>query len=205
MSRHMSYMLFDGEALMAVEVETAVRRKFTREEYHRMGEVGILKPTDRVELIRGEIVEMSPIGRRHRAFVDNLTALLVVRFAGRAIVSVQQPVVLSDDTEPQPDLQILRRRSVPYKEREAFAEDTGLVIEVAETSLRYDRSVKLRLYAEAGIPEYWIVDCATESVEIHRTPQADGYRDITRVTEPGAAISPQAFPEVTLTLAEIFA
>ncbi|HYE93672.1 MAG TPA: Uma2 family endonuclease [Terriglobales bacterium] len=189
---------------MAVEVRTA-RRKFTREEYHRMGEVGILKDTDRVELIRGEIVEMSPAGRRHRAFVDNLNSLLMPRLAGRAIVSVQNPVVLSDDTEPQPDLQILRRRSVPYKEREAFAEDTLLLIEVAETSLRYDRSTKLRLYAEAGIQEYWIVDCAAEAVQIHRSPHAEGYREVLRVTEAGATVSPLAFPDVTLTLAEIFA
>jgi Uma2 family endonuclease len=197
-------MLIDGEGGMAVESITA-RRRFTREEYHRMGDVGILKPTDRVELIRGEIVEMSPAGRRHRAFVDNLTDLLTPRLTGRALVSVQNPVVLSDDTEPQPDVQILRRRPVPYKEREAFSEDTLLLIEVAETSLRYDRSIKLRLYAEAGIPEYWIVDCAVEAVEIYRSPHAEGYRDVLRVTEAGAAVSPQAFPDVTLTLAQIFA
>jgi Uma2 family endonuclease len=204
MSRRISYMLFDGEEIMAVEVATA-RRRFTREEYHRMSEVGILKPTDRVELIRGEIVEMSPIGRRHTAFVDNLNELLVTRLTGRAIVSVQNPVALSDDTEPQPDLKVLRRRLPPYKEREAFGEDTLLLIEVAETSLRYDRSTKLRLYAEAGIPEYWIIDCAGESVEIHRTPEADRYRDVVRVADAGATITPQAFPDAALTLAEIFA
>ena len=189
---------------MAVEVATA-RRKFTRAEYQRMGEVGILKPTDRVELIRGEIVEMSPAGRRHRAFVDNLTALLVPRLGERAIVSIQNPVVLSDDTEPQPDVQLLRRRAVPYKEREAFSEDTLLLIEVAETSLRYDRSTKLRLYAEAAIPEYWIVDCAAEAVEIHRSPHAEGYADVLRVTDANATVSPQAFSDVTLTLVQIFA
>ena len=128
-------MLVDGEGGMAVESVTA-RRKFTREEYHRMAEEGILKPTERVELIRGEIVEMSPAGRRHRAFVDNLNGLLTPRLAGPAIVSFQNPVVLPDDTEPQPDVQLLRRRPVPYKEREAFSEETLLLIEVAETSLR---------------------------------------------------------------------
>ena len=154
----------------------AARRLFTREEYHRMGEVGILKPTDRVELIKGEIVEMSPIGRRHVAFVDNLNQLFVTRLAGRARVSVQNPVALSDDTEPQPDIKILRRRPVPYKEREAFAEDTLLLVEVAETSLAYDRSTKLRLYAEAGIPEYWIVDPAQEQVTVLTLPEgAESY------------------------------
>jgi Uma2 family endonuclease len=189
---------------MAVEVATA-RRKFTREEYHRMGEVGILKATDRVELIRGEIIEMSPIGRRHAAFVDNLTQLLVTRLAGRGIVSVQNPVVLADDSEPQPDLKILRRRPVSYKDREADASDTLLLIEVAETSLAYDRSTKLRLYAETGIREYWIVNCPAESLEIHRARHAEGYRDVTRVTGADATVSPEAFPDVTMTLREIFA
>ena len=123
---------------MAVEA-AAARRRFTREEYYRMAEVGILRPRDRIELIRGEIVEMSPIGRRHRAFVDNLNRLLVMALGNRAIVSVQQPVVLADDTEPEPDLTVLRHRPVPYKDREAYAEDVLLIIEVADTSLAYDR------------------------------------------------------------------
>ena len=152
----MGYMLVDGEAGMAVEIETN-RKRFTRAEYYRMVEVGILKPDDRVELIRGEIVEMSPIGPRHRAFVENLTMLLAPRLVGRAIVSIQLPVALADDTEPQPDVKVLRRRAdVPYKEREAWGEDVVLVMEVSDTSLRYDRGTKLRLYAGAGIPEYWI-------------------------------------------------
>ena len=87
-----------------------------------MAEAGILKPAERVELIRGEIIAMSPPGRRHVAFVDNLNRLLVTRLAGRAIVSIQNPVVLADDTEPQPDIAVKRLRPVPYKEREAFAD-----------------------------------------------------------------------------------
>jgi len=188
---------------MAVEVGAA-RRLFTREEYHRMAEVGILKPRDRVELIKGEIIEMSPIGRRHVAFVDNLTHLMVTRLAGRARVSVQNPVVLAADTEPQPDLSILRPRAVPYKDRQAHAEDVVLVIEVAESSLYYDRSTKLRLYAAAGIAEYWVVDCAAESIDVYRTPEAGGYRDVRRVTGV-ATIALQAFPDVSLTIGEIFA
>jgi Uma2 family endonuclease len=188
---------------MAVEL-AAARRLFTREEHHRMAEVGILKPSDRVELIRGEIVEKLPAGRRHQAFIDNLNQLLVLRLAGRAIVSVQNGVVLGDDTEPEPDLKILRRRTLPYKEREAHAEDVLLLIEVAESSLAYDRSTKLALYAEAGIPEYWIVNCPAERIEIHRTPDGDRYRDVRRV-EAVATVTLQAFPDVALTLAEIFA
>ena len=92
---------------------------------------------------------------------------------------------------------------MPYKEREAFKEDALLLIEVAESSLAYDRSTKLRLYAEAGIPEYWVVDCLAESVEIHRGPAAGRYRDVSRV-EGAASVSPQAFPDVVLRLADIF-
>jgi Uma2 family endonuclease len=189
---------------MAVETVVA-RRLFTREEYHRMAEVGILTCNERVELIRGEIITMSPQGRRHRAFIDNLTHLLDTALVGRAIVSIQMPLVLTEDTEPEPDIQILRRRAVPYKDREAAADDALLVIEVAQTSLAYDRSTKLRLYAETGIPEYWVVDCVAESIEIHRAPQTDGYRDVARVAGAGATASLLAFPDVVLRLAEIFA
>lgn len=92
----------------------------------------------------------------------------------------------------------------PYKEGEANAEDVLLLIEVAESSLAYDRSTKLRLYAEAGIPEYWVVDCVAESIEVHRTPDPGGYRDVSRVAG-AAALALQAFPDVTLTVAAIFA
>jgi len=169
-----------------------------------MAEVGVLKLTDRVELIWGEIIEMFPRTRRHIAFVDNLTQLLVLRLAGRAIVSVQNPIVLSEDTEPQPDLAIRRRRAVPYKDREAYAEDVLLLIEVADTSLRYDRSTKLRLYAAAGIPEYWLVDCTTESIEVFRSPDAEGYRDVSRIEGEGT-LTVEAVPDVTLQVGEIFA
>jgi Uma2 family endonuclease len=188
---------------MALEV-AARRRRFTRKEYSHMAEVGILGPRDRVELIRGEIIEMSPIGRRHAAFVDNLTRLLVLRLGDSAIVRVQGAVALADDTEPQPDLAVLRRGAVPYKLRDAWAEDALLVIEVAESSLAYDRSTKMRLYAEAGIPEYWVVDCAAETVEVHRESGPDGYRDV-RLVAGEATLAPQAFPDVELRTTDIFA
>ena len=127
---------------------------------------------------------MSPPDRRHVAFVNNLTQLLVTRLAGRAIVSVQNPVALADDSEPQPDLAVVRRRAVPYEEAEIVTDDVLLLVEVAESSLACDRSTKLRLYAEAGVAEYRVVDGAAERIEVHRTAE---------------------FPDVTLTLAEVFA
>jgi Uma2 family endonuclease len=189
---------------MAIE-RAATRRRFARAEYHRMAEAGILGEDDRVELIRGEIVEMSPIGRRHRAFVGNLNQLLAVRLAGRAVVWMQNPIVLAEDTELQPDVVVLRRGAVSYRDRDASGEDVLLLIEVAESSLAYDRSTKLRLYAEAGIPEYWVVDCAAETVEVHRAPTGpDGYRNVTLVTGT-ATPALQAFPDVGLAATEIFA
>ncbi|HEU4371820.1 MAG TPA: Uma2 family endonuclease [Methylomirabilota bacterium] len=188
---------------MAVEV-AATRRRFTRSDYHRMVEVGILGEDDRVELIRGEIVEMSPIGRRHRAFVGNLAQLLIVRLAGRALVWVQSSIVLAEDTEPEPDLAVLRRGAVPFKERDAWAEDVLMLIEVADSSLAYDRSTKLQLYAEAGIPEYWVVDCAAEAIEVHRNPGPEGYRDTSRAAGT-VTLTLQAFPDVELTTPEVFA
>ena len=110
---------------------------------------------------------------------------------------------VSDDTEPEPDLTALRQRS--YKHAEPAVADVLLLIEVAETSLRYDRVTKRPLYAEAGVPEYWIVDCGAESIELHRGPADGGYRDVTRVTGAAESVSLLAFPDLVLNLAEIFA
>jgi Uma2 family endonuclease len=188
---------------MAIEIAHQTRRRFTREEYHRMAEVGILRPKDRVELIRGEIVEMSPIGKRHKVDVDSLTMFLASRLVDRAIVRVQSSIVLGDDTEPEPDLVLLRPRP-NYREVDATAEDVLLLIEVAESSLPYDRTTKLRLYAESGIAEYWIVDSVARAVEVHRTPRGGAYEDVRRLTGD-ATVSPLAFPDVALPLAKIFA
>jgi Uma2 family endonuclease len=119
-------------------------------------------------------------------------------------VSVQNPVVLAGDTEPQPDLAVVRCRAVPYREAEIATDDVLLLIEVAESSLAYDRSTKLRLYAEAGVAEYWVVDAAAERIEVHRTAEAGGYRDVSRLAG-SATVGLGAFPDVVLTLAEIFA
>jgi Uma2 family endonuclease len=179
------------------------RRRFTRSEYYRMVEAGILGKRDQVELIKGEIVEKFPMSLRHRAFVMNLSQPLIVRLDGRARVSVGTAVALADDTDTEPDLAVLRLRTPSFKIREPFAEDALLVIEVAGVSLAYDRTTKLRLYAEAAIPEYWIVDCTTETVEVYRNPGSESYRDVTSASGT-ATLTLQAFPDVELTPTEIF-
>jgi Uma2 family endonuclease len=155
-----------------------VRRRFTVHDYHRMGEAGILHEDDRVELIEGEIVEMAAIGTRHFVCVNQLNRLLVRGVGDEAIVSVQNPVRLDEHTEPQPDLTVLRVRD--YRESLPMPGDVLLLIEVSDTTLAYDRGVKLPLYARAGILEVWIVDLAGEVIERHTGPSADGYRSFER-------------------------
>ena len=185
---------------MAVDIERE-RRRFTIEEYERMAETGILERDERVELIEGEIVEMSPIGSPHAAFVANLNHLLVHAVGDRALVWPQGPVRVPPRSVPQPDLALLRPRS--YVREAATIADVLLVIEVADTSLRYDRTVKLRLYARAGIPEYWIVDANTETLEIYRSPSGERYADLTRPSRDDR-VALLAFPEAALPVASIF-
>ena len=130
---------------MAVELR---RYRFTTTEYDRMAEAGVLGEDDRVELIEGEILEMSPMGRRHAACVDRLTRLLVRGVGDAAIVRVQNPIVLSDHNEPQPDLALLRPRVDFYTAEHPGPEDALLVVEVSDSSVEYDRQIKVPLYAQ---------------------------------------------------------
>ena len=179
---------------MAVEI---LRRRFTVDQYHRMAEAGVLTEGDRVELIEGEIVEMTPIGSRHAAAVDRLNALVGAALRGRAIVRVQNPVRLGARSEPQPDLAVLRLRVDFYAGAHPGAGDVLLVVEVADASLDYDRAVKLPLYARAGIPEAWLVDVERPALTVHRAPSADGYRDV-REARAGERLTLVAFPETSL-------
>ena len=141
------------------------RRRFTAEEYHKMGEAGILGRDERVELIEGEVVEMNPIGSRHAACVRRLTRLLSRQLGDDLLLDVQNPVRLNRGLEPQPDLAVVRARD--YGENLPGPKDVPLVIEVADTSLAYDRGVKLPIYVGAGIREVWLVDLAGGTVERH--------------------------------------
>jgi Uma2 family endonuclease len=185
---------------MEAQVECA-RRLFTVDEYMRMGEVGILGEDERVELIRGEILTMAPIGTRHAAFVDRFTRLLVTALGERAWVRVQGPVRLFSDTMPEPDLAVLRPRD--YRDAHPAPADVLLVIEVAETSLAYDRGRKAALYAEAGIPEYWVADAVGEAIEVRGDPHGQHYRRSARLTGR-ASVSPLAFPDIAVGLSDIF-
>ena len=177
------------------------RRRFTVDEYYRMGEVGIFTETDRVELIDGEILKMSPIGPRHSQCVATLNERLVLPLAGRAILRPQLPLRISSNTEPQPDIMLVRPGARYWKEHPR-PEDVLLLVEVAETSYRYDHDVKLPRYARENIREVWIVDLVRGVVEVYREPAPNGYRFERRV-ERGGTLTPSAFPDVTIAVDEI--
>ncbi len=184
---------------MSVQI---AKRWFTVTEYNRMGETGILKEDDRVELIEGEIVEMSPIGRRHAACVDRLTELLSERLWRRAIVRVQSPIVLNDYAEPQPDVALLRRREDFYERSLPTPDDVLLIVEVADTTLEYDRQIKVPLYARAGISEVWIVNLSDGQVEVYTQPAEGAYRNVRRYGR-GEAINSTDAAGLTLSVDEI--
>ncbi|MFQ5676610.1 MAG: Uma2 family endonuclease [bacterium] len=179
-----------------------VRRLFTVEEYYEMAHSGILSEEDRVELLAGEIVEMSPIGSRHAACIKYLNQVFSKLLGDLAVVSVQDPVRLTPYSEPEPDLALLRPREDFYAQAHPKPQDVFLVIEVSETSVETDREVKLPLYAEAGIPEVWIFDLEARCVEVYRKPFERAYSVIERCS-PKQQLSPQAFPQVKVDLEDI--
>ncbi len=173
------------------ELAGAKRRLLTVHEYHRMGEVGILHEDDRVELIEGVLIQMPAIGTSHFNCVNALNRLLVLGAGDEAIVSVQNPVRLSEHGEPQPDLALLRPRD--YGESLPGPADVLLLIEVSDATLSYDKNIKLPLYAHAGIREVWIVDLPNETVEIHAEVSGGGY-DLVRRFRRGDTLRPGALP-----------
>lgn len=174
------------------------RHRFSVEEYHLMGEAGIFGEDDRVELIDGEVVEMTPIGWRHAQVVTGLTdALADFREVGGYAVSVQNPLSLDDHGEPQPDLALLRRDRETG--RLPAAGDVLVVVEVSDTSVAYDRDIKLPLYAGSGIAEAWLVDLTTDRVEVCTDPQeaAGGYGKV-EVYGRGEALRSRSVPGLEL-------
>jgi Uma2 family endonuclease len=178
----------------------AERYRFTVDEYHRLIDAGIFHDDDRVELLDGEIFVMTPIGRLHTSVVDRLTRVLVSRLGDRAIVRVQGPVPAGPRSEPEPDIAVLRDVSDFYAMTPLEPDRVLLVVEVADTSLAYDRA-KLRIYAAAGISEAWIVNLTTGVVEVLRKPDGGIYRE-TEVRHRGERLAPSAFPDFVLTVDE---
>ncbi len=184
-------------------METEVTRKlFTVDEFCRMGEAGIFGEEPRLELIEGEILEMSPVGIRHMSCVNRASALFAGRLAGRAMFSVQNPVLLSNDTMPQPDIVLAKPRENFYSDRRISPEDTLLVLEVSDTTLRYDRKRKMPLYAKWGVPELWIENLENDVVLVFRDPGLSGYANALTLRR-GESISLVAFPQIRFTVDEL--
>lgn len=154
---------------------------FTVDDYHAMGEAGILTEDDRVELIEGHLVAMSPIGSRHAACVKRLNQLLTQCAKGRVLVGVQDPVRLGTYSEPEPDVALLRPRADFYAERHPGPEDVLLLIEVADTTAETDRRVKAPLYARSSVAELWLILLDEDCVEVYRHPSERGYKEMRRL------------------------
>jgi Uma2 family endonuclease len=180
------------------------RRRFTVEEYHRMGEAGVLGDEhERLELIGGQIVVREPTGSHHAGTVDRLNQLWTSRMGVRVIVRVQNPVQFpKEDSELQPDIMLLAPRADFYTASHPLADDVLLLIEVADTSLRLDRRVKIPLYARVGIRDMWLCDLVSGRVEVYREPEGDRYRTV-RSVQRGGSLTPAAFSDITVRVEDL--
>ena len=179
------------------------RHRLTVHDFHRMGETGILPVEGRLELIEGEIIAMAPIGSRHAAIVKQLNTLFVRAAGARFIVSVQDPIILGEHSEPEPDLALIQPRDDFYALALPRADEVLLIVEVADTTLRYDREIKIPLYARHGIPEVWLIDVDGRTLTVFETPADGRYRNERRV-RPSGALAPKALPGVEVDLSRLF-
>ena len=181
---------------------TPTKHRFSVSEYYRMAETGVLKPDARVELLNGEIIDMSPIGPFHGGVVNYLVDVFTAACKGRWRTTVQNPVRLDDHSEPQPDLVLARPTPDFYRKRHPQPEDVFLLVEVSDSTLEIDQEDKLPAYDRAGIPEAWIVNLNELIVEVYREPNFTGYGSRT-ILKAGDQAVPLAFPDVAVDVAEL--
>lgn len=179
------------------------RYRLTVAAYHQLGGIGVFNENSRVELMNGELITMPPIGEQHAGHLDRVAQHCFQGAFVKAIVRVQSPIQLDDHSEPQPDLTLLRPREDFYTHSHPRPEDVLLLIEVSDSTLRYDREVKVPHYARAGVPEVWILDIAHQRLEIYRRPSADGYRQIL-YPELQEQIAPVLLPELLFSVEQLF-
>jgi len=184
-------------------VFTPTRYKWTVDDYHKLVDAGVFTAESRVELIEGELIEMAPVGGQHVSTVNRLNKMLVLAVGNHGVVSVQNPVTLPPYSEPEPDFAILKPGADMPDAGVPRSSDVLLLIEVADTTIRYDRSIKLHLYAKQGIVEYWIIDISKKRVEVYLDRTVDGYSTFMELA-PGDVAAPRALPMVQLEIAKIF-
>ena len=199
----MSAEVMPAERGRRVPVERA-RRAFSVSDYYRLAEIGVLKEDDRVELIGGDIFEMSPIGKRHAGCVLKISVHLSRQLGDSAFVNVQNPVRLNDFSEPVPDVDVLKPRADFYAEAHPTPEDVLLVVEVADTTVRFDRTVKVPLYARAGVPETWLVNLSRNEVEVYSRAEKGVYQQVRRVRR-GGRLSSSQLPSLALSADDVLA
>ena len=175
----------------------AVCHAFSVDDFHKLGEIGVLRDDDRVELVEGVLIDMAPIGSGHASLVNRLTNRLAAALSGHAIVSTQNPVLLGASSEVQPDIALLRHRDDFYANAHPTPSDVLLVIEVADTSLPFDRNIKVPLYARHGIPEVWLVALQQRRIEVFRRPTGAGYGETLRPAET-ETLAPLLLPDVSV-------
>ena len=178
------------------------KRLISIDEYHRMAADGLFSEDDRVELIEGEIVEMTPIGDRHALGVLRLNLFFHRGFLNRGLISPQNPLRFGGWSEPQPDVAVLAWRDDLYAYAAPASQDVLLLVEVADSTIGYDRKIKMPLYAKHGIGESWILNLAEDVLEIYRQPSTTGYRKIQRLRR-GDSIAMEAFPDVVFSVSDL--
>ena len=193
--------LLDGRIM---EMHPPAPRRFTIDEYQRMIEGGVFAEDDRIELIEGEIIEMSPIGKRHAGVVNRVAAFLHTLLGGQAVIAVQNPIQLSQYSEPQPDIAVLKFREDYYSHDLPTPSDTIFLIEVADMSLVEDRGAKVPLYARAGIPEVWLVNLPEDRIEVYAQPY-DGVYQKVRQARRGQSVTVPGFADASLKVDDILA
>lgn len=179
------------------------RYRLTVAAYHQLGGIGVFNENSRVELMNGELITMPPIGEQHAGKTRRINQIFSRLVGTSAIVDVQNPVALDAHSEPQPDIALLKPRVDFYEHSHPRPEDILLLIEVSDSTLRYDREVKIPHYAKAGISEVWILDIAHQRLEIYRRPSADGYRQIL-YPELQEQVAPVLLPELLFSVDQLF-
>lgn len=182
---------------------TTTNRLFNIHEYHRMADCGIFHPEERVELIDGEIIKMAAKNPAHSSVTNAIQSYLEPLFKNTALIRTQDPIQLNDCSEPEPDIAVVRLDKRLYYDRHPTAADTYLIIEVADTSLKYDTTKKAAAYARSGIKDYWVVDAVERQIYFHAFPQDGEYSKVRIVTEP-VVVGLELFPDIKISTRYFF-
>ncbi|NJP08792.1 MAG: Uma2 family endonuclease [Leptolyngbyaceae cyanobacterium RU_5_1] len=184
-------------------MDTAVAvRRISVQDYHRMADAGIFHPSERIELLSGQIIQMTAQGTAHSAAITRAERSLRNQLGDRALIRLQDPVQLDDYSEPEPDIAVVNPDPLFYDDHHPTATEVFLLIEVADTSLTYDREIKAPAYAKSGIQEYWVLDVNARRLHVYRSPSASGYQSETILTEE-LTISLLAFPDCAIVVKEV--